>query len=177
MTVRNAAEKMAKADFCATFGVSEAQLERYFQQGCPHEKNGRRIFVPMPAGRVWLHNYLVEKGKRQAAPTSIDDARRRRAAAEAELAELELAEKRAELMTVSDFTKIVAEGFGRARARLQNLAPRAAAVSFGAQSIPEAQARIEPLVVEVLDELRAADDVPVEPEADEDEALTETAAE
>jgi hypothetical protein len=168
MSVRNATTSISKRHFAETYGVSESQLERLFQQGMPHEKqSSRKIAIPMPAGRVWYHDYLVDKGRRQAAPKDLDEAKQRKMAAEAELAELELSEKRGELMTVSDFAKITGEAFSRARARLQNLAPRVAAAAFGAPTIPEAQARIEPLVIEVLDELRRADDVPASADSED----------
>ncbi len=173
MTARNAAGSISKRQFADTYGVSESQLERLFQQGMPHAKtSARKIAIPMPSGRVWYHEYLIRKGRKQAAPTSIDDARRRKGAAEAELVELELAEKRGELMTVADFVKVTGEAFARARARLQNLASRAAAAAFGGQSVPECQARIEPLVLEVLDELRRADDVPIQQEEDDEDAAS-----
>jgi len=86
VTVRNESTQIPKAQFAATFGVSEAQLERYFQQGMPHEKKGRRIMIPMPEGRVWYHKYLVEKGRREAMPQDLDEAKKRREMAMAEIA-------------------------------------------------------------------------------------------
>lgn len=169
MTARNAAGKLSKSMFAATFGVSESQLERLFQQGMPHAKKGRRIEIPMPAGRVWYHTHLVDKGKRQAAPRDMDEARRRKMAAEAELAELELAKARDELMTVEAFDRAVLDAFSRVDVRLQNLASRLAGAVLGAQTIQESQARIDPLVEEAREELRRADDVPPTPEDDDDD--------
>lgn len=161
MTVRNAASTVSKRQFAETFGVSEAQLERFFQSGMPHEKtSSRKIAIPMPDGRIWFHKHLVEKGKRQAAPKDIDEAKQRKMAAEAELAELELAKARDELMTVDQYERVVADAMARADARLQTLPPRLAGVVLGATTIQDAQARIAPLVEEVRDELRKADDVP-----------------
>lgn len=160
------AVRWPKAQFCEVFGVSEAQLERHFQAGCPHEKQGRRVFVPMPGGRIWYHNFLIEKGKKQGTPSGIESARQREAEARTELVEIELAEKRRDLMHVDDYDRMVGDAFARVDARLQSLAPRLAGVVLGAQSIQEAQARIDPLVQEARDELRAADDIP---RADDDE--------
>lgn len=169
MTARNAASEMTKRQFADTYGVSEAQLERLFHQGMPHEKKtSRKIVIPMPDGRVWYHKYLVDKGKRQAAPTSIDEARRRKEAAQAELAELELAEARRELMKVEDGERVIAEAFARVRARLLNLPPRIAGIVVGAESIQDAQARVDPLVREVMEELHKADDLPESPFKEED---------
>ena len=165
---RNAASTITKRDFAIRFGISENQLERLFQQGMPHEKHSRRVLVPMPAGRVWYHEYLVEKGRRQSAPKSSDDARRRRAAAEAELAELDLAQRRKETVLLVEAERWVADAFGRVRAKLQNLTPRLAGVVVGLTSVQQAQSRIEPVVMEAMEELRVASDVPTPADLDDD---------
>lgn len=165
---RNAAEKMAKAAFCETFGVAEATIERLFQKGMPHEKNGRRIFVPMPAARVWYHEYLVEKGKKAAAPKSIDEARLRKETAVAEMAELDLADRQRETMKVADHERLLADAYSRVAAKLTILSARAAAASFGSATVEDAERRIEPIVEEVREELRKADDVPTD-DAEHDE--------
>ncbi len=164
---RNTKTSLPKAAFAATFGISESQLERLFQQGMPHEKKGRKVMIPMPAGRVWYHEYLVNKGKKEAAPKDIDDAKLRKMAAEAELAELELSRERDELMTADDFFKEVGDSFSRVRAKLLNLAPRLAGAAFGATTIQECQAKIGPLIDEVIEELRQGNDVPAEDEDDD----------
>lgn len=162
MSERNAAGEMTKRQFAETFGVSEAQLERLFQQGMPHaKKSTRNVVIPMPDGRVWYHAYLIEKGKRQAAPKDIDEAKRRKMAAEAELAELEVARARGELMTTETYALRFADACARVDARLVNLPPRLAGVVVGVESVTEALARIEPLVEEARDELRRGEDVPL----------------
>jgi hypothetical protein len=169
MTVRNAAAKMPKATFCATFGVSEKQLERHFQNGLPHEKQGRRAYVLMPDGRVWLHRYIEEKGKQSAAPKTINDARLRKETAQAGMEELKLAREQGKTMLVIEHEKMLGEAFSRVRAKLLNLAPRAAGAAFGAISIQDCQAKIEPVVTEIMEELCASDDVPETSEEDDDD--------
>lgn len=160
MSTRNAATEFTKRQFAETFGLSEKQIERHFAQGMPYRKDGTRILIPMPAGRTWYHEHLVEKGKKQAAPKDIDDAKLRKAAAEAEMAELELAKLRGDTMLVDDHERMLGEAFGRARAKLLNLGPRAAGAAFGALTLQECQAKVEPIVTEIMDELCKADDVP-----------------
>lgn len=169
MSERNAASEITKRDFAETFGVSEAQLERLFQQGMPHaKKSTRRVVIPMPAGRVWYHQHLVQKGRKEAAPKNIDEAKQRKAAAEAEMAELELAKVRGDTMLVEDHERMLGEAFGRARAKLLNLGPRAAGAAFGATTLQECQAKIEPIVTEIMEELCKADDVPDVAEDDDE---------
>lgn len=167
--VRNAEESWPKAKFCQVFGVSEAQLERHFQKGLPSEKKGRRVHVLMPAGRIWLHSYLEEKGKKAAAPKSIDEAKLRTETAKAEMAELDLADRLRETMKVSEHEKLLADAFSRVSAKLSNFAARAASAGFGAANPEDAERRIEPIVDEVREELRKAEDLPDEDEHDDED--------
>lgn len=158
--VRNGEDSWPKAKFCQVFGVSEAQIERHFQKGMPSEKKGRNVVIPMPAGRLWYHAYLEEKGKKAAAPTTINDARLRKETAQAALEELKLAREQAITMLVEDGERLLAEAYARVRAKLQNLGPRLAGAAFGAVSLQECQAKIDPLLTEVMEELEKAEDVP-----------------
>lgn len=160
MSERNAAREIPKREFAELFGISEKQIERYCQAGMPHRKDGRAVLIKMPEGRVWYHKHLEAKGEARSQPTKRSDAVDRRAVAEAALAEISLAKARNELMTVEEFDRLLAEAFGRVRARLSNLPPRLAGAMLGAATIQEAQARAEPLIREVMEELRRADDVP-----------------
>jgi len=158
---RNKAHELPKSEFATLFGMSEKQLERYCQLGMPHRKKSGRVFIAMPEGRVWYHKHLEQKGESKAKPKGDRSAYiDRQAAAAAEMAEIELAKARAELMTVADFERLLGDAFARVRARLTNLPPRIAGIVLGAKTIQEAQARVEPLVREAMEELRRADDVP-----------------
>jgi phage terminase Nu1 subunit (DNA packaging protein) len=140
MARRNAASRdtsMTKRAFADTFGVSEAQLERLFQKGMPHEKtSSRRSRSRCRAGRVWYHEYLVKKGEKKAAPATINEARLRKETAQASLEELKLAREQGVTMRVEEHEKLLGEAFSRVRAKLLNLAPRAAGAAFGATSMP-----------------------------------------
>jgi phage terminase Nu1 subunit (DNA packaging protein) len=175
---RNAAAELTKRAFAETFGVSEAQLERLFQQGMPHEKkSSRKVVIPMPSGRVWYHEYLVKKGEKRAAPSTIDEARLRKETAQAALEELKLAREQGVTMRVEEHEKLLGEAMMRVRAKLLNLGPRAAGAAFGATSLPECQAKIDPVVQEIMEELHQADDVPTFGDEDDmDQAELEEAA-
>lgn len=161
MTARNAPTSMTKRQFADLFGVSEKQLERFFSQGMPHDRqSARKILIPMPAGREWYKEYLVKKGEKAAQPSSIDEARRRKETASAELEELKLAREKGQTMRVTDHVDLLADGFARVRAKLLNFAQRAAGAAFGTATIQECQAKLEPLVTEMMEELAAARDVP-----------------
>ena len=155
---RNESGRMAKADFCVQYGMSESQLERYFKQGMPHEKTGRKVFVPMPAGRNWYYEEIREQERRKLQPKTIDEARRRKESASAELEELKVAREKGRTMLVEDAVKEIASSYARVRAKLLNFAPRAAGAAFGSSSLQACRAKLEPLVIEILEELAHVDD-------------------
>lgn len=163
---RNRAGWIPKAEAVERLGISEKQIERHCHEGMPHKKDGRHVLIKWPDARLWRDKLLIAQGEAKAKPTNRSDSIDRQAAANAELAEIELAKARNELMTVTDFDRLVGDAFARVRARLTNLPPRIAGVVLGATSIHDAQARIEPLVREAMEELRGADDVPGESEED-----------
>lgn len=161
--------ELTKAQLEVVTGYSSKQLTRWIQSSdIPHRREGNEVFFPWPAVRGWLHTYLEEKGRRAATgPVTKDaatQARAREDVARAELLEIDLAKARGELMKLTDFESRMADAFARVRARLANLAPRAAAAAFGADSVLDAQARIQPVIDEVFDELRQTDDVPTSDE-------------
>lgn len=157
--------EVSKKDFAALTGYSAKQIERWIQgTDMPHRREGNTLYFPWPAARAWLNHYLEEKGKRAAKPESVDDARRRKEYAEAEMAELKLAEARGELDTVENLEKAMADAFARVRAKLSSFAPRAAGAVAGAASVQEATALLTPLVDEIFAELRQTEDIPEQEE-------------
>jgi hypothetical protein len=152
--------KVTKEQLAALTGYSSKQVTRWLQEtDIPHRRDANELVFPWPGVRTWLHRYLEEKGKRTAQPIDKDNANQRRTIAEAELIEIELAKARSELMTVAAGEKLLADAFARVRARLSNLAPRAAGVVLGCATIQEAQAKIQPVVDEIFEELRDTSDV------------------
>lgn len=161
--------EITKHDACSQWGLSPSQMERYFKEGMPHRREGqRKVWLPMPAALTWYVEKQKDIAKRQVSPTDYDDAKSRKMAAEAELAELELAKARDELMTRSDCERIVSDERVRVDARLQSLAPRLAGAVIGATSHNDALARVAPLIEECRDELRTAG--PLDTEADDSDS-------
>jgi hypothetical protein len=114
----------------------------------------------MPQGREWYKDHLIARGKKEAQPTSLEDARRRKETAQAELEELKLAREKAVTMRVEDHIDMVGDAFARVRAKLLNFAARGAGAAFGASTIQECQVKLEALVTEMMEELAAGKDVP-----------------
>lgn len=155
-----------RATLAALIGYSPNQITRWLSEtDIPHRREGTEVLFPWPTVRAWLNKYLEEKGKRAAKPESRDDARERKEYAEAEMAELELATMRGDLMTVAEGQKALADAFARVRAKLASFAPRAAGAAAGCATVQEATAALVPLVDEVFAELRGTDDIPEEDDA------------
>jgi hypothetical protein len=154
-------ETIGISELCRRLALSPTQIARERKDGMPHEpSNGSTpMRFPWPACRVWRDEHIRAKAEASAAKAAADP-KRRKLAAQADLAELELAKRRAELMTVAQYTRLVADTFGRVRAILLAMPPRLAAAGVGHQNERDAQAALDPLVYEVIDELHQAKDVP-----------------
>ena len=135
--------------------------------GCPCRKEGSRVYVQWPAFARWREAEMLAKATRDASPAvSLDDARTRKALAEAELAELEVAKARGEFVAVSDSVKALARMLDILNGRLRALGPRMA--HFG-EEVEEATEREAESIIEELSQFDA--DVIDEPDDDEPEAV------
>jgi hypothetical protein len=96
---------------------------------------------------------------------TLADANRRRTLADAELKELDLAERRGELLPLDLFRERLEMFVGRVNASIRGLRGRWAPHVIGIESVAEAQLRLGPLINELLNELSES-----EPGADERKA-------
>jgi hypothetical protein len=93
----------------------------------------------------------------------------RRALVDAELAEIELAEKRQSVVSIHDVERMVAEPLELVYAALRNLPARWGAMLVGCTSTQEAISRLKPAVAEAIDELRGiGENLSVEPDEEEE---------
>lgn len=145
------AEEVSAKEAARRLGMTDVSIGEWGQKvGAPIRLvNGRRVYK-WPEFPIWVRQQL--KANREK-PASFDDARNRKMAAEAELAEIELAKARAELLTIGDLETIVARDYTAVRTRLQALTGRLAPVVVGTKDIAAATALIEPVVREVMEEL------------------------
>src|SRR6185437_2071213 len=93
--------------------LSEAAFTRLQQQGLPQKGDGRRARYEWPRIQRWYMDWKFEQGRQSVRPEDYEDAKARKMMAEAELAELDLAIKRRELMTVEEGQKALGEAFDR----------------------------------------------------------------
>lgn len=151
---------VTRRDATDRLGISAKQLSRHIADGMPVEGSGKAARFPWPEIRIWRDKWLVESGKRAAAPTTLDDARQRYESARAQMAELELAERRGELLRVSAYQAAREAADQRVAARLKALANRLAPAVVGTTSVADGLQRVQPLIAEAMAELYQGDDIP-----------------
>lgn len=96
-----------RQELSQAMGISLPTVDRWIRDGCPVKQRGAK-------GVAWefnLPDVVTWWGERQrqaaagGAPTDIEDAKRRKIAAEASLAELELAKAKGEVAPIRDFER------------------------------------------------------------------------
>jgi phage terminase Nu1 subunit (DNA packaging protein) len=146
----------SQKEFADIVGLSTRQVHNLERDGLPHRAEGRHKFYPLPAAIHWLRDRAVQRAVDESRPTSLDEVRLRESTARAELAELEVARQRGELVHVSDWEREFAEPLARMRARLLALPGRIAS------ELPlppvESVEVIERVVHEFMSELARGDD-------------------
>ena len=126
------------------------------ERSCPIESKSGVIRYRWPEYLAWWHARDVAAAEARSAPADLNEARTRKTAAEAELAELELEEQRGNLIRVDDAALQVAKVLERVRARLVampgTLGPRLA----GLETATACEAIVARAIHDTLTELSGA---------------------
>lgn len=171
MAVRWLTRKEAKA---ALGAMPERSFARWVAKGLPRKGNNKSERYPWPEIHRWTLEHARQEGRESVRPADYEDAKARKAIAEAELAEYELLQKRGELMTLANGEKILSEAFQRIRGALLALPRRIASDLVAIQTMAEANARVTRAISEVLEELATGADVPEPDEEDLEDAEAAT---
>ncbi len=144
------ARTVSQTDLKALVGRQDDETFRLWrQEGCPHQiVNGRPRYVV--AGVV---AWLEKRAEVRSRPEDFEEARKRKMGAEAELAELELAQKRGQLIPLEQHGQRLARILERIRARLIALPGTLASRLVAIETAAEAQAVVYAGVAEALEEL------------------------
>lgn len=149
--------------------MPERTFNLLVSEGLPCRGEGKAARFPWPEIYRWTIDRAKRKARDQARPANYDEARAREMAAKAELAELEVAAKRGELMTVAQYDDVVGSAFQRVRSQLLTLPTKMAPEMVGLVKATEAQAKVQGFVDDVLAELHRAGDVPADGEGEHDD--------
>ena len=128
--------------------------------GAPVRVDGTRVWVQAAAFLRWREKELVLQAIKELTPTvSLDEARTRKALAEAEMVEIEVAKARGEVVSIEDSAKVIGTVLDRLTARLRALPVRLAHLGELVEQAAESEAE---LIIAELSEF--GDDVLPEPE-------------
>lgn len=143
-------------------GVHRNTVAKWLDQGCPFvekadRNTGKEWALSLPDVIEWQRNKAVEAAIGDTAKLDVDEARRRKIAAEAALAELDLAERRGHVVRIDVVMQIIGDQLSNCRAKLLALPTKAAPLMVPLDSVLECRDVLDGLVREALDELTGYD--------------------
>lgn len=150
--------ELSKADLARMFGVSLPCIGQWIGKGCPYVSKGGpgRQWVFNSADVLsWREDQVAQMALGDTKSLDIDEARRRKLAAEAALVELDLAKRRGDVIEIEEVAGVVGDDYANVRAKLLALPSKLAPQIIGAVDAAECQALIERGVSEALEELTA----------------------
>ena len=127
-------------------GVLRAELDSFGKKSYPWPESNQRY---------WQHKISEAKGDKGGDKAAKHAAELRQALVDAEMAEIELAEKRKSVVSIHDVERMVSEPLELVYSALKNLPARWGSMMVGCTNAKEAIARLKPAVAEAIDELRA----------------------
>lgn len=146
-----------KAELARAFGVSTTAIDNWLSRGCPYvaapDRPGKAYRFNLAAVVAWRIERMTETAATAGGDVDLAEAKRRRAVAEAELSELDLAERRGDLLAREDVDAAMTGAFARVRARLLAL-PSAVAAAAADETEPGTVERLlSAAIYEALQEL------------------------
>ena len=148
-----------RSDLAAAHGVSLPTVDTWVRAGCPCEREGGKGSAYSFNSKEVIDWRLAQarEGKRKDGNLgTLDEAKLRREVANAELTEIDLAEKRGEVVPVEHVAKQVGKLLANVRARMLAIPTKVAPLTQTAGSIEEARAAIEDHIRDGLSELVSA---------------------
>jgi phage terminase Nu1 subunit (DNA packaging protein) len=133
-------------------GRTTRQLQTLVAKGLPVDPRRRGPRYDWNVVRPWWEEYLQDQ-VRQAAPTDEGEARTRKLAAEAALAEYKLAEQQGQMLSLEDHDRILTRILDRLRPKLMNFPGKWAPQVVNLRTIGEGQLRLEEIMCELMAEL------------------------
>ena len=151
-------------ELAGLLGVTRQTVDRWLKQGCPYVEKadrdrGREWQLSLPGVVEWRERRAVEQAVGDTSKLDIDEARRRKTAAEAALAELELSKLRSEVVSLSVVSEVIGDQLSACRARLLSLPTKIAPLVAPLTNIIECRDAIDAAVREALDEISGYDGV------------------
>jgi phage terminase Nu1 subunit (DNA packaging protein) len=138
--------------------MPERTFARWCAKGLPVVGQGEKARYPWPEVFRWLTEQIERRARDAAKPANFEDARARTELAKAEMAELDLAERRGELMTVADGEKVMIAAFSRVRAQVLAMPGKYAPRIVGIPTVARANEILRAVADELMQDLRGSVD-------------------
>jgi len=156
------AQTFSLNELAGLVGVTRQTVDRWLKQGCPFVEKadrdrGKEWRLSLPAVIEWREKRAVEQAIGDTSRLDIDEARRRKTAAEAALAELDLSVKRGEVIALSVASEVIGDQLSACRARLLSLPTKISPLVAPLTNIIECRDVIDAAVREALDEISGLD--------------------
>lgn len=140
------AERLSQSQLAKRLCLSTRQVHNLADEGMPSVSDGSKRWYEWESCFSWY----VEYKQRQSAPADAEEAKARKLAAEARLAELELAAKEGTMVTVEDAAQAVEAKLEGLRSSLVTLPQRIAPVVLGCKTLAEVTAKLDAAVAEAM---------------------------
>lgn len=144
------------------FGIHHMTVRDWIKQGCPYIQAGRH---GGGQGKEWLldpyevHKWKVEKEVKKAVGnadlTDMEEAKRRKVAAEAALVELELMKEQGLVVEIDKVSQTLSEELANFRAKMLALPTKVVSEIFAAKTKDEIREILQTSIYEALDEVSA----------------------
>lgn len=157
--------EMSQSALAQALGLTTRQVRNLEEQGMPHRTDGTRKWYPVPEALQWYYEQRL--GGREGM-TPLQQAELRKKLADAEAAEITVAERRAQLISRRDMVVMIREPLDRVNAQLLRAPTRYAPACVGLTTIEEALQVWQQAIDEIREELRTLGDVAPERHGDED---------
>ena len=145
-----------RAELAAIHGVSLPTVDTWRNAGCPVEREGGKGATYQYNTKAVIEWRLQQaRADKRAGGTAgtLDEAKLRKETANAELAEIELAEKRAQVVPIDHVAKQFGKVLATVKARMLAIPTKAAPEAHIAKSEEEARALIEDFIRDAMTEL------------------------
>jgi phage terminase Nu1 subunit (DNA packaging protein) len=132
--------------FASLQGVSSRQVYRYLEGGLPAEKVNNKWKIPAIEGKAWLEQHGISN------TIDITEERAKLLRAQADLAELKLAQERREVLNIDDVANAIGEVLTIVKSSMLNLPPKVPEIVFDGNSNHDIEQAVKVLVEEVLND-------------------------
>ena len=133
------------------------RVQQWIAEGMPYRQvDGARMVVRSEANK-WVRQRERASGEESAAPKDLEEADKRKAMADAQLAELKLLREQGKVVAIEDTEQAVGDLLGALRAQLLATPTRESHRIVGLQSLAEATAALDAIIYDLMTSLSRRD--------------------